>query len=127
MKKEISVAFKWMEFKDFFAKDFRHLAKIHYEKGNRKLLVKKDPQKALKHFDNGIRYLPSDESLLLMRGICRYQLGDEEGARRDWDRMATLKNSEQELQKLADQLFGLEGYEGLPWWVKERAGAMEPR
>lgn len=35
-------------------------------------------------------YVPNDKSLLAIRGICKYQLGDKAGACRDWNRIKTL-------------------------------------
>lgn len=93
MKKEISVAFKWNEFAAFAAKDFTELARHYFEKGSKELFVKNQPEKALKHFNIGMRYLPCNESLLMLRGMCRFELGDEAGARQDWGRMKALENS----------------------------------
>lgn len=88
MQKEVSVAFKYGEFEPFAeSKDFVQLAKLFFEKGNKTLLVNNNPKKALKYYDRGIRYLPNEDCLLLARGMCKYELGDIEGARQDWNRM----------------------------------------
>lgn len=110
MKKEISVAFKWNEFEEFAAKDFTELARLYFEKGSKLLFVKNQPEKALKHFNNGVRYLPTNESLLMLRGMCRYEMGDEAGARRDWDRMRALENSKTDFVLYADQLQDFKGF-----------------
>ena len=34
--------------------------------------------------------MPNDKALLYARGLCRYELGDTEGARRDWNRIVAL-------------------------------------
>lgn len=65
-------------------------AENNFEKGGSTLFVDHKPKKALRHYNNGIRYMPNDKSLLLMRGICHYELGNKERARRDWNRVVTL-------------------------------------
>ena len=82
MVKEVSLVFKLNE-KD----DFKVMAKKFANQGNKMLFIKKDPKRALKYYDMGITLLPNEESLLATRGLCKYELGDEEGARRDWNRI----------------------------------------
>jgi TonB family protein len=72
---------------------FKEKAEHSFGAGNKNLFEKHNPKKALKNYSAGINYLPYDNSLLLMRGVCRYELGDKEGAREDWRRMATLGES----------------------------------
>lgn len=110
MKKEISVAFKWNEFEEFAAKDFTKLARLYFEKGSKQLFVKNQPEKALKNFNNGVRYLPNNESLLMLRGMCRFEVRDEAGARRDWDRMKTQENNETDFILDATQLKNFKGF-----------------
>lgn len=69
---------------------FRENAIHYFENGTKALYQSKNVKKAMKNFSNGITYLPYDKSLLLLRGMCRYELGDKEGARFDWDRMMHL-------------------------------------
>jgi hypothetical protein len=61
-----------------------------FEMGNKTLLEKHNPKKALKFYDKGVLYLPNDKSLLTVRGICHYELGDTESAKRDWNRVVKL-------------------------------------
>jgi tetratricopeptide (TPR) repeat protein len=111
MRSEVSIVFKWNEFEELKAADFPEKAKIHFDKGSRQLLVLRKPEKAIKHFNAGIRYLPKDESLLMIRGICRYELGDENGALNDWERMKALENSRSKFQQYAESLYEFKGYE----------------
>ncbi|MCY1719054.1 tetratricopeptide repeat protein [Prolixibacteraceae bacterium Z1-6] len=37
-----------------------------------------------------MRYCPNDESLLFMRGLCFYKLGNIDEAQKDWERIAKL-------------------------------------
>ncbi len=113
MRTEVSVVFKWNEFRELKAADFNEKARMYFEKGSRQLLVHRKPEKAIKHFNAGIRYLPKNESLLMLRGICRYELGDETGALNDWARMKELENSRIEFQQYAESLYGFKGYDEL--------------
>jgi TonB family protein len=85
MGKEVSVVFK-----NNPAINFVDLANKHLQKGNQALFIKDQPEKALKHFNQAINFLPNDETLLAVRGLCKYKLGDETGANRDWDRSKLL-------------------------------------
>jgi len=113
MRSEVSIAFKWSEFKELKTTDFNEKAKVYYEKGSKQLLIHRKPEKAIKHFNAGIRYLPKDGSLLMLRGICRYELGDENGALNDWERMKALENSRLEFQRFANDIYGFKGYDKL--------------
>jgi len=109
MVKEVSLVFKLHK-----SNDFRLMAKNCSDKGNKMLFIKKDPQKALKYYDMGITLLPNEESLLAARGLCKYELGDEEGARRDWNRIKTLienGNIPTEPDYLTDDFRELKGYD----------------
>jgi hypothetical protein len=113
MRSEVSIAFKWNEVKELKDPDFNRIAKVYFEKGSRQLLIQNKPDKALRNFNAGIRYLPKNESLLMLRGICRYELGDETGARNDWERMKVLENSRSGFQQYADDLARFKGYDEL--------------
>ncbi|MEN8118316.1 MAG: hypothetical protein ABFS16_15120, partial [Bacteroidota bacterium] len=65
-------------------------------------------KKALKHFNHGIRYCPNDKALLYIRGLCRYELGDENGARKDWNRIVDLGGID--FRKTASVLKEMKGY-----------------
>ena len=86
MEKEISVVFKISEKSDFVSK-----AKSNLELGNKLLFENKNPKKALKYFDKCITLLPNEETLLAVRGLCKYEIGDIEGAKNDWNRLKILK------------------------------------
>lgn len=89
MQKEVSLVFKLHK-----NNDFRLMAKSLANRGNKLLFVKKDPKKALKYFNQGIRLTPNEESLLIARSICNFKLGNEEAALEDWDRIMTLNYRE---------------------------------
>jgi len=66
------------------------MAQEYSTQGSTLLLMKDNPKKALKAFDKGILLRPNDQSLLLTRGLARYEVGDKEGAKRDWTRLKEL-------------------------------------
>lgn len=82
-----------------------------FEKGAEKLLVDRNAKKALKLFDKGVNYRPYDKSLLLLRGLCRFETGDQEGARSDWDRMTSLGGID--MSEYTAQIKDLKGYQEL--------------
>lgn len=90
---------------------FTEKATANFKKGCQMLLEKDNAKKALKYYNMGVTYLPYDQSLLLLRGVCRYELGDKEGAVDDWTRLHNLgceidMNGYMELT----QLEGMKGY-----------------
>jgi len=62
--------------------------------GNKQFFLKRNNKNALYFYDRAIRYVPNDKGLLATRGMCKYQLGDKEGACRDWNRIRTLGGME---------------------------------
>lgn len=95
MEKEVSVVFNIstdQAIADQF--DFDFVAKRYFKKGNKKLFFKQDTKAALKNFDKAICYMPNDKCLLISRGMCRYELGDTEGACTDFNRIKTLGGTE---------------------------------
>ena len=81
MIREISVVFKPSDQYDMLA-----VAKKYQEKANVRMFVKKNPKSALKWYNQAIRLLPNEESLLAARSLCRYNLGDIQGALQDIER-----------------------------------------
>ena len=92
MEKEVSIAFKFGVATDEinYAANFVEQAKPYFNIGNRQLFVKANIKGALKNYNRAIRYLPNDKCLLASRGICRYELGDRNGACQDWTRIKAL-------------------------------------
>ena len=91
---------------------FTEKATSYFSNGNKNLYEKHNVKKAMKFYSSGINYLPYDQSLFLMRGMCRYELGDKEGAIEDWTRMTNL-GCEIDMSEYTAQLSGLKGYEEL--------------
>ena len=65
-------------------------AEKYFEMGSSALFVEHKPKKALRHYNKSVRYLPNDKGILLLRGICNYELGKIENARKDWNRIVSL-------------------------------------
>jgi len=107
MEKEVTVVFKISGKSDFVAK-----AKYNLEYGNKFLFVHNRPEKALKYFDKSITLLPNEETLLAVRGLCKYEIGDNEGAQRDWNRIKILteRNAAESLVATAVNYTELNGY-----------------
>ena len=106
---EISVTFKMHS-----SVDFVEMTKSYLERGIRLLFVTGKPKQALKYFDRGIILLPNEKTLLAIRGLCRYELSDKDGANRDWARLKELRYNHQntsEIEYIADQLNELTGYD----------------
>lgn len=89
MEKEVAVMFG--DYKDNeIVTRFVQQAEKNFIMGGKNLFENHKPKKALKFYDLGVRYLPNDKALLMMRGICHYEIGDEESARKDWNRIVSL-------------------------------------
>jgi TonB family protein len=103
MNKEVSVVFQLNPSNDFVA-----MAKGYLAKANQLFFIDRQPKKALKYLDKGVNLLPHDETLLVVRGMCRYELGNETGAQEDWDRIAD--NGKIALSEYTAQLEIMKGY-----------------
>lgn len=90
-------------------KIFLEKAIANFTKGSEMLFIKDNSKKALRYFDNGITYLPYDKSLLLLRGMCRFDLGDKEGAVEDWSRLRELGGPD--FSEFTEQITEMKGYE----------------
>ena len=103
MDKEIAIEFKWKQFESLNSeKYFDALAKHYMTKGTEELMNKDNAKKALKFFNHGINYRPNEDCLLLGRALCKYELGDKEGAMGDWARMQHSGISDEALTLLED-------------------------
>ena len=103
MPKEIAIEFKWKQFESLNnTRDFDELAKHYMTKGTEQLMHKNNAKKALKFFDHGINYRPNEDCLLMGRCLCKYELGDEEGAMEDWARIQSSGVSDEALTLLDD-------------------------
>jgi len=69
---------------------FMRNAKKLFAKGSKIFLAKGNPKKALNYYERSIKFMPYEPSSLLMRGLCRYELGDEKGACSDWNRINAI-------------------------------------
>lgn len=94
MEKEVSMFFKVDE-SDVKAivRNFTAKAKHHYLIASKNLFLKQKTKKALRHYDEAIKYLPNDRSLLTLRGLVKYELGDKAGAEKDWNRIIKLASN----------------------------------
>ena len=93
---------------DEIVNHFVRLAEKYFEIGSTNLLVEQKLKKALRYYDKGVRYMPNDKSLLLMRGICNYGLGNREKAEKDWNRIVSLGGFDYHVD--FDSLTEMKGY-----------------
>jgi len=114
MEKEVSILFipKDLKYNYYYnsevEKHFTNEATRYFKRGNSNLLVKNNPEKAIKFYNKAVRYRPNNKELLMLRGICNYELGNKEGAIRDWYRIAMLGGCDPGTFK--DDLVGMKGY-----------------
>jgi len=112
MVKELSMIFTVGEYNySAVINRFTHNAINYYEKGSMNLLVKNNPKKALRLYNKGVQYKPHDKCLLMLRGICHYELGDTESAKRDWNRIVFLGGID--FGKFHEDLVGMKGYSNM--------------
>jgi TonB family protein len=107
MEQEVSVVFKLHPSGDFVA-----MAKDYLKQGN-KMLLKGNTRKALGFYDKAVTVLPNEEALLAVRGMCRFQLGDADGAAADCKRLKSLgyfNNQHAEAEYVSDNIEDLKEY-----------------
>ena len=91
MTRELAVLIKWDETdQDALGREFHKIAQRGFKHAGELWFAKRKPKRALSCYNRCMRYRPNEEALLMMRGLCRYQLGDKEGAREDWCRYRDL-------------------------------------
>lgn len=101
------------------ANRFISKATNYFKQGSKNLMIKDNPAKALRSYSQGLRYLPNDESLLLMRGMCYYELGETEKAKKDWERVASQGGIEPN-DKIDYDLSTMKGFPELTQIVKNK-------
>lgn len=112
MPKVISIAFTNSKSSSVNTqKVFKEKAIYCFKAGSKKLYNKQNPQKALHYFNRGLRYMPYDQGLLLSRGLCLYEIGDIDGAYKDWNRV-TMQGGV-DLKTLSVKSAGLKGEKAL--------------
>lgn len=111
MKKEVYLTFVPND-----SYDLTEMAKKNVEQGNEKLFVDKDPKAALKYYDQAVVIYPYDKDILAVRSLCKYEMGDKQGAREDWERIVNMGMGDaQQLETgiIIVKMKELDGYEEL--------------
>jgi Tfp pilus assembly protein PilF len=85
METEVSLAFKIKP-----TSDFVEMAQWNMNKGNELCFEKNQPKRALKYFNQAFNYLPNHDAITSVRGLCKYLMGDLDGAGKDWERANIL-------------------------------------
>lgn len=83
-------------------------ATFYFKKGSKNLVLNNKPKKALRFYSQAIKYLPNEPNLLLMRGMCYYEIGETDKAKEDWNKVATLEDFD--IQSINNDLTGKGGY-----------------
>lgn len=110
MQREVTVACKLIhDGVKKTATDFKAVATNYFKKGSKLLYEKDHARRALAKFNEGIRYLPYDANLLVMRGYTKFALGDKEGAIEDW-KIVKEKTDVDNLKSVASMYQDLDGY-----------------
>ena len=119
MPKEVSIAFANSGSSSAtLQKLFREKAESSFKAGTKQLYQKQNVQKALYHFNRGLRYLPFDQGLLLGRGMCLFELGDIPGAYKDWNRV--VSGGGVDMKDIALKGHGLKGEKALAELLKKQ-------
>jgi len=109
MEMEVSMLFKSGDYNyNELINHFNNEALKYFRKGNEHIYVNNNPRKAVRCYSKGVKYRPNDKALLLLRGMCNYELGNSEKAIRDWDRIVTLGGNDP--GKFDNDLVGMKGY-----------------
>lgn len=107
MDKEVSLSFVCFEKKE--CQDYlKAKARKNFIKGNELMFVKNNPNKALKYYNTAVNYCPFETSSLLLRGVCKYENGDKEGAFADWERVNEL--GKMDASEYIDKLIKFDAY-----------------
>jgi tetratricopeptide (TPR) repeat protein len=85
MEKEVTLAFQLSP-----ASDFVENAKFYMTKANELCFQKNKPEKALRFYDMAVNYLPNEEAIISIRGLCKYMMGNINEADKDWKRAEIL-------------------------------------
>ena len=116
MEKEVSVKFRLTGMPHPL--DFEKEGRKYFTRASDLLLNHGNPKKALKFYDMGMRFLPNDESLLMMRGLARYEVGNMEEAYIDWNRLKEIGSNFSE--DFIAEFFALKGYEEIVKILSDR-------
>lgn len=119
MPQEVSMIFAFSDNIQNAAKAFQKRAKSHFIKGTKNLYVKQNFKRAEKWYNMAMNYLPYDQSIILMRGLARYENGNHEGAIEDWRRLKNMGGIDLESFYYAEDMKKMKGYEELVSLLEE--------
>lgn len=112
MEKEIAVAVKTgTTDAEAFKKDFMEIARTYFTRGAKKLYFHGKTKNALKQFEIAIRYKPYDKGLLMLRALCKMELGETEAAKQDLARIKKLGGIDSSSPYLSEDIKKIKSYE----------------
>lgn len=86
----VSLCFSLQKDNEATLKYFNEHAKAHFNKATALMFGDHKIKRAERLFDQVLTYKPNDSSTLYLRGICRYDRGNVEGAMEDWNRYSDI-------------------------------------
>ncbi len=120
MEEEVSLALYGDSRKGIdLQKEFVEKSRKHFEHAGEQFLVERHPRRALNSYNRSGNYTPNDKAMLLMRGLCKYELNDKKGAREDWQRLVDLGGVNIIDEYLSENIQDKKGYEELLTYLNE--------
>lgn len=115
MEKEIAIQIKLgLTESTAESRDFKEIAKEHFNKGAEKLFVDRKAKRAIKHFETVIRYQPYDQSTVYLLALCEVDRGNMDAAQEYADRFMDMGGDKSFLEEtLAEEIKGTDAYEQL--------------
>lgn len=106
MVKEISLVYALNSIDDLL-----NTANYYMQKGNKQLIKRDNPEKALKYYEMACSLLPNDPSVLLLKGCCLDQLGLAEDAKINQERISFLVENDRTTSFPESEIFLFADYQ----------------
>ncbi|WP_297091316.1 energy transducer TonB [uncultured Draconibacterium sp.] len=119
MEQEVSIVFSVSDSPVNARARFLEIASSCFTRGTEAFYLKGKSKKAERLFSQGIRYMPHDQSLLLLRGLARYEQGNIDGATEDWERLFELGQLDLTSEYLV-RAKGMKAYDAVIAMLKEK-------
>ncbi|WP_321374738.1 hypothetical protein [uncultured Draconibacterium sp.] len=113
MPQEVSVAISYTDNAEVVKEFFQRKAEKFFSKAGNVLFEKRDLKRAENLYDRAILYMPNDCSNLIMRGLCRFERGNKDGAIDDWSRVKVLGDVDIQELFFAEDIKVMDGYKEL--------------
>lgn len=108
--KEVSLTFSLKGTQKNTQEYFTNHASVYFKKACKQLFLDHKLSKAECNLSRALNYTPYDGNILYLRGICRYEKGNIEGAMKDWERYTDITGLTVAPQEL---VLNMEGFKGV--------------